>query len=381
MNNFFLYQFQGTAFYQLIPWDKDMTFSTPTRDIMTGFTIPPNINLLAQRLVSIPQYLNFYLGQVNKAANLLGGAGGWADSEVTSEYGVINAAASNDPNKQCMVDGSLYSCGTTDFQNGVQYMHSVLSGRQCFVLPQAQADGFQPVTTDPQISSTVMAAPSDPALSMMAVATPPGQAAPGALLNIIGANLGPVSLAPVGNPLPRSLANTYVAAEGVRAPLVITASGQIEVQIPGDLPAGSANIVVSVAGEMSNTFVTLMPTALPALLAVAHQSDGSAVVTADPAVAGEIIVVYMAGLGSVNAGLPLGTAAPAVPLALTTGTPQVTLGGTPLTVISSALAPGFVGLYQVTAVMPASLPQAGSPNLTVTAGKPATSASMPLAVQ
>jgi uncharacterized protein (TIGR03437 family) len=391
MNNFYLYQFQGisrnqrgTTFYQLIPWDKDLTFSNSARDIMTGFTLPPNINVLAQRLVGIPEYLNFYLGQVSKAANLLGGTGGWADTEISSEYALIDTAASNDPNKQCFAAGVLYSCGTADFQNGVQALHSFLAARSAFVLPEVQGYGFQPVTNEPQISTVAMAAPGDSQIPLGAIATPPGQSAPGALVNVLGANLGPAAQAaaqPTSNPLPRSLATTYVAVEGVRAPLTATSEGRIEIQIPGDLPAGGANIVVCVSGEMSNTFVTSVQAALPAILAIVHQSDGSLVGNADPAVAGETLVVYMAGLGAVNASLSLGEAAPASPPAATVLTPQATLGNTPVNVVFSELSPGCVGLYQVAVAMPGTLPQGGSANLTVTAGSPSASTSIALATQ
>ena len=351
---------------------------------MTGFTVQPNINVLAQRLAGIPEYLNFYLGQIAKAASLLGGTGGWADTEISSEYAVIDAAASNDPNKQCFAAGALYSCGTADFQNGVQALHYFLASRSAFVLPEVQGYGFQPVPSGPQISTVAMAAPSGFQISLGAVATPRGQAAPGALVNVVGANLGPAAEAAAqatSNPLPRSLVNTYVAVEGVRAPLSATSQGQIEIQIPGDLPAGSANIVVSVSGEMSNTFVTGLPAALPAILAIVHQSDGSVVGHADPAVAGETLVVYMAGLGAVNASLSFGEAAPAIPPAATALTPQATLGNTPVSVVFSELSPGFVGLYQVAVVMPATLPQGGSANLTVTAGSPSASISIALATQ
>ncbi|MGO9128249.1 MAG: CotH kinase family protein [Bryobacteraceae bacterium] len=380
MNNFDLYQFQGTTFYQVIPWDKGTTFSDWTRDFMYGVTLPININVLAQRLVGIPEYLNFYLGQVSKAANLLGGAGGWADNQITFEYGVIDTAASNDPNKQCMNYGVLYPCGTADFQNGVQYLHEFMATRSGNVTPEVQADGFQPVTTDPQISTAAMAAPSIPQSAITVIATPLGQAVPGALLNVTGANLGPAAQAS-GDSLPRSLANAYVAVEGVRAPLVTTADGQIELQIPWDLPAGGASVVVSVGGEMSNTLAICIQATMPTILSIVHQSDGNPVSNAEPAVAGEILVAYMAGLGDVNTGLSFGTAAPASPLVLTAVTPQVTLGGMPAYVISSGLSPGFVGLYQVTVVLPATLPQGGLANLTVTAGSSATSTSLALAGQ
>lgn len=383
MNNFFLYQFQGTTFYQLIPWDKGMTFSNASRDAMAGFTQPPFPNVLAARLVAIPEYLNFYLGQVSKAANLLGGLNGWAELAVASEYQVIDSAASNDPYKQCMgVGAQLYSCGTADFQSGVQAMYAFLDTRSDFELQEAQFYGFQPVASDPQILSVAMVMPSGPSIPMAAITPPAGLAAPGALLNISGMNLGSAATA-ASDPLPRSLANTYVAVEGVRAPLAVTSAGQIELQMPGDLAAGGANVVVSVGGEMSNTLVAVVRAAAPAILAIVHQSDGSPVGTADPAMAGEVVIVYTAGLGAVSDNLSFGATPPTAPIATTAITPQLTLASTPLNVISSALSPGFLGLYQVTAVMPDTLPPGGSANLTLVAGSPSqvTSVSMALVSQ
>jgi hypothetical protein len=251
MNNFDLYQFQGTSFYQLVPWDKDLTFSSPQRDIFDGSMVgatacanacPPGlINVLAQRLMAIPEYQNFYLEQLTRAATLMGGTGGWADSEITREYGVINASASNDPFKQCFANGVLYSCGEADFQSNVAWLHSFLSMRSDFVLSAVAAAGYQAPTADPVISSVVLARPGGTS-----------ELAPGALVNVNGANLGPSAQASAA-PFPRILGDTYVAIEGVRAPIVITSSGQIEVQTPWDLPLTSASVVVSVNGEMSNT--------------------------------------------------------------------------------------------------------------------------------
>jgi uncharacterized protein (TIGR03437 family) len=276
-----------------------------------------------------------------------------------------------------MVDGALASCGVADFQFAVERMHSFLAGRSAFVQPEVQSYGFQPVPTDPQISTVAIAAPSVNQISTTAIAMPQGQAAPGALVNVQGANLGPAAQTS-GAPLPRSLASTYVAVEGVRAPLAMTSTGQIELQMPGDLPAGNANIVVSVAGEMSNTFVASIQPVLPAILAIVHQADGSAVSESNPAVAGEALIVYMAGLGAVNGDLSFGAAAPAMPPATTQVEPQVTLGNMPMSVIFSGLTPGTVGLYQVTVEVPSTLPPGGSASLTVTAGSP--SASMPVAI-
>ena len=153
MNNFDFYQFQGTTVYYFIPWDKDSTLYDWTRDIMYGISNGPNINLLAQRLAGIPQYQQVYLNAVANAANLMGGTGGWADSEITREYGVIQAAALDDPNKQCMNSGVLIPCGNLDFEDGVQRIHTFLASRSGTVLSEAASDGLVASTGGPQIAA------------------------------------------------------------------------------------------------------------------------------------------------------------------------------------------------------------------------------------
>lgn len=67
---------------------------------------------------------------------------------------------------------------------------------------------------------------------------------------------------------------------------------------------------------------------------------------------GGTISVYASGLGAVNGGVPACAAEPASPALATATLPAITLGGVPLTVTFSGLAPGFVALYQVNAVVP-----------------------------
>ncbi len=374
MNNFYIYQFQGTTFYQLIPWDAQLTFDAWNRDLMTGFTLNPGINLLAQRLVGIPEYQNFYLGQVSKAASLLGATGGWGYNTLSAQYALIQAAASNDPNKQCMVNGVLQGCGAADFESTTQWMLTTfLPDRVPFVQQQLVTYGYQPVTGDPVIA-TVAAAGQTPATAAGA------QVAPGALVNISGANLGPAAQA-AADPLPRALGGTFVSVEGVRAPLVITSSGQIQIQIPWDLAAGAVNIVVSVSGEMSNTFTATLAAATPSLLAVTHAATGAVVSAAAPAVPGEFLTLYFTGLGAVNADMAMGSAVPAGFPVSTVATPQLLLGSTALEVLFSGLAPDYVGLYQVNAQLPLVLPPAASGTLTVTCAGQSTSAVVPLASQ
>lgn len=347
LNNFYLYQFPGTTQYYFIPWDKDMTFSSEDRDILNGISNGPNINVLAQRLYGIPQYQQVYLNAVVKAATLTAETGGWADSEITREYNLINAAASNDPNKQCMRAGVLYPCGTQEFQDGVQWLHDFLSVRMATVLSAANADGLEPSTGGPQIQ-TVSTSGGTPRLS------------PGALAQAGGTGLAPDGQA-YALPLPRILQNnlTFLAAEGVRVPLVSTSDGNIGFQLPLDIPVGTASIVISNNGVLSNTLEVPVQASTPMILGVAH-ADGSTVSVSRPLAGGELIQMYATGLGAVSSNTPIGAAAPAVPLALTSATPQISVSDSQLPVAFSGLVPGYIGLYQVNATVPSGLPPASN---------------------
>jgi len=338
MNNFDLYQLQGTTTYYFIPWDKDMTFSDAARDLFYGITTGPTINLLAARLTAIPQYLQVYLNAAVRAASLMGATGGWADLELIREFDLIQAAALNDPNRPC---GDMVTiCGNPDFQSSVQGLRQLLITRSSFVLSEAVASGWQPSPAGPQIQT-------------LGVTGLGGyrELSPGGISFIQGTNLADTAQAGPVAPLPRVLGNTYVSIEGVRAPLYNTAAGVLEFMVPGDIPLGDASVVLSYNGDMAAPVAMDMQASTPAILAVAN-ADGSALSAAASAIAGQSISLYAAGLGAVNGNLPIGAAEPATPALSTVNKPQVALGGIPLVVTFSGLAPGFVGLYQVNAVVP-----------------------------
>jgi uncharacterized protein (TIGR03437 family) len=80
-----------------------------------------------------------------------------------------------------------------------------------------------------------------------------------------------------------------------------------------------------------------------------------------PAHVGDVLQVFVTGLGKATSGgdpngavLATGTTAPASgTLYLTVATPMVTVGGLPVKVQFSGIAPGFAGLYQVNVPIPA----------------------------
>lgn len=153
------------------------------------------------------------------------------------------------------------------------------------------------------------------------------------------------------------------------APIYYVSSGQINIQLPTDLTIGQHAILISANGALT------LPDLLdinPFQAGIAAYSDGSGnviaqhadysyVTAASPAKPGEIVIIYLAGLGATNPAVPSGQAAPTTePLARVVNAPTVTVDGQNAAVEFAGLAPGFVGLYQIDLQVPAN---AGSGSL------------------
>src|SRR5215510_5869644 len=102
------------------------------------------------------------------------------------------------------------------------------------------------------------------------------------------------------------------------------------------------------------TGVTFAQTVSPAILT---QPDGTAfvlhsylfpVTAQNPAQQGEVLTLFATGLGPTNPPVASGQPGPVSPPAVTATVPTLTAGGRLATVVASQLAPGAIGLYQVT---------------------------------
>jgi uncharacterized protein (TIGR03437 family) len=161
--------------------------------------------------------------------------------------------------------------------------------------------------------------------------------------------------------------------DGTPVPLLSVSPLQINFILPWELQGRSqATLTVTSGGTTSSAATVNLDAFAPALFATNEQGTGQgAVLIADsatvaaragafldsrPARRGEAVSIYGTGLGPVVN--PPATGAPASdnPLSATTTTPTVTIGGIPAIVTYSGLAPGYVGLYQVNAIVPASAP-------------------------
>ncbi len=204
--------------------------------------------------------------------------------------------------------------------------------------------------------------------------------APGGIVTIFGTNLGASAgqvLSASGAPWPQQLAGTNVTMNGIVAPIynVLNLNGQeqLSVQAPWSL-AGATSATVSVittAGTSPSVTVPVL-SAQPGIFILDPASSGATHVNgtvagaSNPASPGEVVVVYLTGLGTVSNQPATGASASLTTLSQTTLTPQVIIGGVSASVAFSGLAPGFIGLYQINATVPTS-GVAGLANLTVQA--------------
>jgi len=153
--------------------------------------------------------------------------------------------------------------------------------------------------------------------------------------------------------------DTSVTINGVVAPLLFVSANQINVQLPYEVPAGSATVVVRSGGLSSSPFTIAVLHAAPGLFsngqgqAAAINDGGSANSEAAPASVGSVISVYLTGIGPVSASVDDGTAPALGEMITATFQVTATIGGVPAEVQFAGLAPLYPGTAQINLKVPA----------------------------
>ncbi|HYL77816.1 MAG TPA: hypothetical protein VEU96_26620 [Bryobacteraceae bacterium] len=164
-----------------------------------------------------------------------------------------------------------------------------------------------------------------------------------------------------------------VDLSGVAVPILTATTGQLDIEIPWETSPGNFTLTLR---NSSSPFESVLPidlvgavptferTGLPndaiRLPAVVHQDFRGLVTFSDPAAAGEIVHLYMTGLGDVQPRPPTGKTSPFLsvasqhPLCWLLSPFSQTLTTAP--VLFAGIAPGLVGMYQVDVAIPASTP-------------------------
>ena len=364
LNNFYFYRFERKNLSQFIVWDKDNAFGGQLVGERTKTEYPIfqnfNTNVLSRRMLTYPELRTHYLEQIQRAASLAGGPGGWLEQEIDREYNQIRTAALEDSRKRCPdASGVHVPCTNEQFEAEVAFLKRFARQRGGFVLRE--------------VASAGLVSPDGPRLAsggaVNAATFTAGPLAAGSLISVFGERLADTTAAATSLPLPTELAGVVIRINGIPAPLLFVSPGQVNLQVPWETAEGRVFLQASRNGVPGNVETATVGPVSPGVFAVVHHPDGERVSAQRPAGAGDVLVLYVNGLGAVRGVPPIsGQPAPASPLLETVETPRVTIGGAPAEILFSGLTPGFVGLYQINSRMAAVGPTGASAPLVVSVG-------------
>jgi uncharacterized protein (TIGR03437 family) len=204
---------------------------------------------------------------------------------------------------------------------------------------------------------------------------------PGEMVSIFGANLSDKLEGAPSLPLLTQMEGVSVVMGGKPLPLLLVAPGQINAVVPFEVAPGPTEIIVTKNSQLSLPQPVPVQAAEPGAFTAMETGQGQAlvyVIAADesetladsshPAKAGDVIVIYCSGLGAVSPSLEAGQATPGSPLYSTITQAVVTIGGQTANVLFSGLTPGFTGLYQINAVVPAGVTPGDSVPMVLSVG-------------
>jgi uncharacterized protein (TIGR03437 family) len=231
--------------------------------------------------------------------------------------------------------------------------------------------GFDNPTPMPVVSSLVNSADG-------------GGVAPGGLITINGAGLSQSSGSAGSLPLPTTLAGICASVNNIAIPLLAVAPDHIDAQLPFEA-SGNGTLVITAPGGKSTPYTFAILAGAPAIfrtgtvnettgLPLVYRASNQELVNfSNPLHPGETVVMILTGLGKTSPQPDSGAAAPLDPLAMVSNVPAVTLGGTTLPVAYAGLMPGYVGVYQVHAVVPRDIQSGTQVPLTIQQGSSTTS--------
>jgi uncharacterized protein (TIGR03437 family) len=199
--------------------------------------------------------------------------------------------------------------------------------------------------------------------------------APGTIASVYGNQLATSPSISPGPPLLTQFQGTSIMTGGLAVPLFYVGPQQVNIQVPFELtPNQFYPVVATLNGLSSVPDKFLVAAATPAVIAFpdgtpkAQHADGTYVSAASPAKPGEMLAIYLVGMGGTNPPVASGAGAPSNPHPVVTSPPTVTVDGTQASLqFPGGLVGGSVGLYQINFTVPMGA-RTGTLNLVVTQG-------------
>ena len=207
-----------------------------------------------------------------------------------------------------------------------------------------------------------------------AAVTPDAVLAPGSIASIFGLNLAAGQVASPEGPLAQTLEDVTVRSTGRLLPLFFVSPGQINVQLPSDLPEGPRTLTVRWEGkpEVSASFTVARnapglfnTTADGRAFGFATHPDGTAVSIDSPAKHGEIVTFLGTGFGRFNRSPLDGFPVPQSDSYQLIDPVSVVFGDAIVTPVSAAAAAGRIGMTSLRVQITDDFPQATTVELKV----------------
>jgi uncharacterized protein (TIGR03437 family) len=220
-----------------------------------------------------------------------------------------------------------------------------------------------------------------------------GTVAPGEIVTIFGANIGPKSLTlPPNGTVPTIVSTTSVTFDGIPAPIYYASSTQTSVQVPYGIAQGQTvmRVTYNTAASVATTLKSQL--ALPGLFTANSSGTGQAAAlngnlsfnsAANPATRGQALVLYGTGEGQTSPPSVEGVKVPTVlPLPQTPLSVTVTVGGLSAIVQYAGETPGLLsGLFQINVVVPNGAPVGPAVPVQVTVNGQPSQANVTVAIQ
>jgi uncharacterized protein (TIGR03437 family) len=229
---------------------------------------------------------------------------------------------------------------------------------------------FPAISAKAQVT-TASSAPNYSAASIVNAATQTVETlAPNTIGTIYGTNLSWTTHAITtgdlnDGTLPTSLEGVSVYVNGILSSLYFVSPGQINFLIPYDIVTSSGVVYVTRQGVAGPGVTIPLANTSPGFFewngnfVLAEHADGSVITASDPALAGEIVVLYAGGLGRTSPDVPSGYIVSVATSILYESELQILLNGDPCPASSiyyAGLAPGYAGLYQINLLLPDIVP-------------------------
>ena len=201
--------------------------------------------------------------------------------------------------------------------------------------------------------------------------------APGSVFSIFGTNLAADQFFAQEVPLPKELGGLSATLGDFDVPLFFTSSGQVNAQVPFELPPDSSAQLVVKVGEAFTVPETINLSAVqPGIFTVNSSGSGPGSITdvnfalvssSNPVRAGDAILIFCTGLGATSPPFSSGERAPLSPLFTVVTPVTATVDGLSAPVLFNGLAPNLVGVYQVNVQIPVGV-SSGEVDLVLTQG-------------